>query len=103
MTEPTFDKDGYPTDETLKTITDWDVCDPVGLFEFLKAAWNSTGTIREPEDNVFEFVTGGWSGNESLIGAYQKNSILWVLCWEMSQRGGLFRFEIPENFRRDGR
>ncbi len=100
MTEPTFDRHGYPTDETVEIIKNWDPRDPVGLFEFLKAAWNDCGCIREPEANVIELITGGWSGNEELIDAFQSN-IAWSLCWQLSQVGGLYRFEIPENFRKE--
>ncbi len=100
MTEPTFDRHGYPTDETCDKIQNWNIHDPVGLFEFLRAAWHDNGCIREPEANVIELVTGGWGGNEQLIGALKSN-VAWSLCWEMSQRGGLYRFKIPENFRKE--
>ena len=98
--KPTFDRHGYPTEDTCDKIKNWNPLDPVGLFKFVKAAWSDTGCIREPEDNVIELITGGWSGNEELIGALQSN-VAWPLCWQMSQRGGMHRFEIPENFRKE--
>ncbi len=100
MDEPTFDRHGYPTEETVDIIKNWNSCDPVGLFKFLKAAWHYTGCIREPEANVIELVTGGQGGNEDLIEAFESN-VVWSLCWQMSQVGGLYRFEIPENFRKE--
>jgi len=84
----------YPTDETLVQIEKWDACDPEGLIEFIAEAWHSAGIVRR-SGYVMEFITGGWSGNESLIAAYKSNSFAWSLCWVMSQRGGLHRFEIP--------
>ena len=100
MTEPTFDSTGYPTEETFDKIKNWNQCDPVGLFEYIKAAWYYPEYIREPEANVIELITGGWSGNEELLQALKSN-FAWGLCWQMSQRGGLHRFEIPENFRKE--
>ena len=100
MTEPTFDRNAYPTFETCQKIKNWNQCDPVGLFEFLKAAWHDNGCIREPEAHVIELITGGRSGNEELLHALKSN-VAWGLCWQMSQRGGLHRFEIPENFRKE--
>lgn len=38
MAEPTFDSTGYPTEVTCYKIKNWNPRDPVGLFEFLKAA-----------------------------------------------------------------
>ena len=99
MSEPTFDSDGYPTDETCVAIESWEPSDPVGLFRFIESAWNGTGTVRRDGWNV-ELVTGGWSGNEDLVRAFKTNEVAWSLCWESSHRGGLHRFEIPENFRK---
>ena len=101
MSEPNFDSNGYPTEETCDKIRDWNPCDPVGLFKFLKAAWDhDIGYFREPDANIIELITGGWSGNEELIQAFKSN-IAWSLCWQSSHRGGLHRFEIPENFRKE--
>lgn len=37
--------------------------------------------------------TGGWSGNESIIGAMQKNRMVWNFLWEQSRRGGHYVFD----------
>lgn len=42
------------------------------------------------------FITGGWSPNEDVIEAMHRNTILWMLCWESSHRGGKFVFEHKE-------
>jgi len=36
--------------------------------------------------------TGGWSGNEELIGAMRMNFILWSQWWWSSRRGGHYVF-----------
>ena len=95
---PSFDRSRYPTDETCEAVATWNPCDPVGWFEFVEAAWSDYGRVRR-DGWTIDFVTGGWSGNEQLIGAMHAN-VAWSLCWESSHRGGLHRFEIPENFRK---
>lgn len=107
MREPTFDRDGYPTDETLDAITKWPTSDLTGLFEFLTAAWSPNGRIsneldeheREvanlPGDNtIVRLVTGGWSGNESLLAALEQNTVAYWMTWRLSARGGLHIFEV---------
>jgi hypothetical protein len=42
----------------------------------------------------YNISTGGWSGNESIIGALQSNSLLWALTWVQSRRGGHYIFEV---------
>jgi hypothetical protein len=86
--KPTFDSDGYPTDETLKIISEWDGNDVHGWVNYIREAWNHRcGRIWE-DGGMIKFATGGWSGNESIIQAMTKN-ILWTMLWESSHRGGL--------------
>jgi hypothetical protein len=44
-----------------------------------------------------ELHTFGWSGNESIVDALDKNVLFWMTCWEQSNRGGHYKFEIPMN------
>lgn len=97
MKYPTFDADGYPTDETLDAIKLWPHQKSRELFAFIKAAWKYPDYFSEPENGVYRIVTGGWSGNESLIAALEKNFIVRVTCWQSSSRGGLHKYELPEN------
>lgn len=95
MIEPTFDRDGYPTEETLEAIRQWSYCDMSGLMEFVREAWEYSDYVTR-EGRKLELHTGGWSGNESLITALQDNALFWATCWEKSERGGHFWFSLPE-------
>lgn len=105
MNEEYLDDDGYPTDEALKYIEtfDWKEGDVNELFAFIKSIWNMyVWTESDVEDGRFnkinkyrryEFSTGGWSGNEEIIRAFQRNSFLWDLCLESYRRGGHYVFD----------
>jgi hypothetical protein len=45
----------------------------------------------------FDISTAGWSGNESLIRAMEKNSFMWATTWVQSRRGGHYIFEIDND------
>lgn len=106
MTRPTFDATGYPTEATLRIIRRWDIrtkADCEALLEFVGQAWSDYGAFRRMprrrrRDDVgapkrrWILVTGGWSGNESLIGALEANRLFMVLVWWSSARGGLHEF-----------
>ena len=95
--EPQFDKDGYPTDETLETVRAWDDLSfdgQVELLNYVRKAWDTRVGAEFVEARACIFVTGGWSGNEELIYALEDNTLFWMLCWYKSQRGGYYEF-IP--------
>lgn len=107
MSEPILDNAGYPTEETLITIQQWVYKDEtrfVDLLEFVNKAWHWNDYMRMQEtkntfgDDVYEYtcITGGWSGNEELIIALQKNFIFWAMCWRESHRGGKHVFEVKK-------
>lgn len=98
-------EDGYPTEEALMKT---EVCncttdeDFVTFFEFLESLWHlkSWGWYSE-EFNEGErkglrycLSTAGWSGNESLIGAFQRNEYLWCETWVCSRKGAHYEFEF---------
>ena len=99
-----LDEHGYPTEEAIELIKNWDANDPIGLMEFVKQCWwmPEWGWHEKKEkDDVFDreviaylVSTGGWSGNEELIGAMRSNHIFWMMCWYSSRRGGHFVFEV---------
>ena len=86
----------YPSEQELKQITEWSPEDPKGLIEFLKDNWHwpSYITAEEKDDTIFlELHTGGWSGNEDIVVALEKN-MFWSLWWMRSERGGHYWFEV---------
>lgn len=102
MKEPTFDGDGYPTEETLEVIRKWGD-DFEGLMQFVKRAWKHSDVYFETLENgigyefknkIYHLHTVGWSGNESIIGALQDNMMFWALCWQESKRGGHYKFSV---------
>jgi hypothetical protein len=113
-------KDGYPTNAELKKIQNWPHADFagsdfVGLLEYVRSRWKfaDAGYWRHPRlrrsqfrhptkqnQNLQKYLvsTAGWSGNEALIGALEKNYIFWLMCWVQSRRGGHYIFEVRKDF-----
>ena len=99
MIEPAFDNDGYPTELTLALISNWQHARGFrGLMEYVRLAWKHGDVYFHSEETeegtLYELHTTGWSGNEELIAALQKNSLFWVLHWQESGRGGHYKFLI---------
>lgn len=95
-----LDEDGYPTDEALCSIKNWPYTDVHGLFQAIKSIWrwDDYNTYTDGCDS-FEFHTGGWSGNESIVYALEENRMVWALAWQESRRGGHYKFSIPKSLR----
>lgn len=79
--------DGYPTDEELTAIQEWDPEDYDGLIEYLKERWRWESYIVVTE-NTAKISTGGWSGHESMIAALGENTLWWLFYWYSSRVGG---------------
>lgn len=94
---PTFDSDGYPTEETELTIKAWDFRDVPGWLAYIREAWNHHYGRMWEEGGMLKLATGGWSGNEAITHAMRENYILWLLLWESSHRGGLEVLKMPNN------
>jgi hypothetical protein len=93
--QPLFDKDGYPAEETLEAIRKWPFADRDGFWKFVEGAWSDYGHVKsigEDPGNLdhLELVTGGWSGNESIIAAIERNQMIYSMCWQKSERGGYY-------------
>lgn len=88
-----MDDDGYPDDEELQRIADWPYTGIPAMMEFVHGLWSYPNFWTQEGDNL-SISTGGWSGNESLISAMQKNVGFWHLCWESSRRGGHYAFDL---------
>lgn len=94
-----FDDDGYPTEEVLQHIEDWDYKKGFkDLFYLVKQLWRYPDyfreVIRKDGSSVFILSTGGWSGNESVIGALNKNRMLWACCFHLQIRGGHWQYRV---------
>lgn len=112
MSSEYVDKDGYPTEEALKEIRKWAIGtdqDVTGnpairrMVDFIESIWwaNAWGfTVRkgigdvEKDVDILELHTGGWSGNEEIIGELQQ-TFFWMFYWQCSIRGGHYYFHLP--------
>ena len=97
MSDDMLDEDGYPTDETLAKIKDWPWDDALGCLDHVRALWRYPDWVTKTEVGEchhFRFATGGWSGNEELIGALHSNVMIRCLTWQMSQAGGLHIYHV---------
>lgn len=87
-----------PSEASLKLIREWSHEDFAGLMEFVRDLWNwpewGFTSDDELDHDHFELSTGGWSGNEEIIGALRDNGMFWSLCWESSRRGGHYIFKV---------
>ena len=107
-TEEALDEDGYPTERTLWAVEKWPWDDPKGWFAFLHSVWHLADwgwhELDEPKElsnplfpeavHRYHLSTAGWSGNEELVRAMEKNDMLWSMTWVQSRRGGHYIFEL---------
>ena len=103
-----LDNQGYPTDEFLDYLSDWEKFEDVfEIIELIETYWwmpdwgltrKKPYTERFTNQRVFTYhmSTGGWSGNESLIYALKKNVLFWVY-WRNTRCGGHYTFRFPVN------
>jgi hypothetical protein len=85
----------YPSDDELKKIEAWPPGgDFADLMEFAKSIWWMADWGWHQKGPIYKVSTGGWSGNEEIIGAMQKNFIFWSQCWRVHRTGGHFVFRI---------
>jgi hypothetical protein len=87
----------YPTDEELVCIEVWPFDDIDGALVYVQSLWHWPESIQQ-EDGVLYLATGGWSGNEAIIGAMRKNIGIWSR-WICSTRGGAHEFELNAGYR----
>lgn len=96
-------QDEYPSDEDLNELENFEGS-AKEMIEYAASIYSDYGwihvsdgyskVIRQKVKRI-EMVTGGWSGNEDVIGVLQE-TLLWGLYWRKSERGGYYMFEIPE-------
>jgi hypothetical protein len=81
----------YPTSNEIYKIRHWPIDDFAGLMDYIEPYWSRHGSFLH-RGNIYRLATGGWSGNEDIIGAMKSNNILWLLYWYLSKVGGLYLF-----------
>lgn len=94
----------YPTEEQLKLIEVWDFMDFENLAIFVQSIWHWGEEYARLHDwradefnspyRMFELITGGWSGNESIVGSLNRNQMFNMMCWQASFRGGHHIYHI---------
>jgi hypothetical protein len=67
-----------------------------GLIAYVRTLWWGPPNYWEQDGRALSISTAGWSGNESIIGALQRNTMFWLMCWQSSRRGGHYEFQLPE-------
>ena len=92
---------GYPDESILRKIKRWDGKDVTKMVNLIEESWNITyGAYQIKWINSKRYkltlITGGWSGNESVMAAINKNKWFDMFYWQMSKRGGLHEYEIYE-------
>ena len=85
----------YQTEDELNKIIKWPHIDFKGLMDFVKSIWEYADCgYWTKKGRTYYISTGGWSGNEDIIYALQKNKLFWVMCWQQSRRGGHYILHV---------
>jgi len=83
----------YPPESVLKKIQKWDLTKShvSELLNYVQQFWEYPDRFVRKKHTLY-LSTGGWSGNEDIITALQRNYLFWSLYWYRSQRGGHYWF-----------
>jgi hypothetical protein len=101
----TLDHNGYPTEEYLIYLRDFDIKEIDEFLDILSTGWwcadwgfKLSKVYKDKRFNrkcrTLELHTGGWSGNEEIISALREG-FFFVMYWWKSYRGGHYIFQIP--------
>jgi hypothetical protein len=104
--DPIRGDDGYPHDIELERIRSWPLsvtADFEAVMDYVGRRWSypdrwSKERYKTSTDRVelrYEFSTGGWSGNESLVAAMEENQMLQTMGAYSWQRGGHYEYRFP--------
>lgn len=102
-----MDAEGYPEESELDLIKNWDYKEVFSLLDFVQERWTYSDCFRKKWTKhrysgsqllQVEMITGGWSGNESLVNALLENTMIRHFCYVEWKTGGYHKFEIkPES------
>lgn len=97
-----LDEDGYLNDAGLKAIEEWPINGLDMLLDRVKPVWkyHNCGYWTQRDKGIYRIATGGWSGNEAIASALERNVIWWHFWWVLSKRGGLYLFQHPDERRK---
>ena len=86
----------------LEKIRDWEIHNDSScrdLLNFVQSIWWCGDQLVERRDGeTWNISTGGYSDNESIIGAMMDNFLFWSMAWEESRKGGHYVFKTKWNY-----
>jgi hypothetical protein len=98
----------YPTDAALQRLEVWPYRDAAGALDFVKAIWHwpdfashdisaheAAILHANPGEKYLRLATGGWSGNESIVHALDRNVMIHAIAWRLRAFGGLHIYQYP--------
>jgi len=89
-----LDSDGYPTEDALGMIENYDVFSHKQEFiDYLESIWTYKHLFNY-DGRKLKVSTGGWSGNEDIIEKMRGHTMFWMFAWEESRRGGHYIFDM---------
>ena len=94
--------DEYPSDADLNYIRNYKFEKNHSfkpLLNLVQKLWHWSAFITWHIYDV-EMDTGGWSGNEDIIGALEGTDF-WLICWKESRRDGHYKFALKEEWLKD--
>ena len=98
--ETYLEEDGCPTGKSLGRVMNWPADDFAGLALFVTGhLWQrdygkyGNSMCDSGKLDTLILTTGGWSGNEAIIAAMEKNVVWWMNYWAESKLGGWYLFK----------
>lgn len=91
---------GYPLEQELKIIQTTVVGSHNfhAFMETVRKSWNWDKDYFICNGDTYELHTCGWSGNEEVIAALQKNVMFWLMYWKRTTTGGHYIFSADRKW-----